>query len=140
VDQREREKEIQTLNGSIDDRMGFSIDHRAGTQISQLRLIHYPNRVILDKRAGIGEFADEPDPRTPGELNFWMASDYRRESNEEGLYLLDLEMKGGEKMQGWFFLSKPNATESPEVLSPSINQAFETRTPTFHWKDFISSE
>ncbi|MBS1960898.1 MAG: hypothetical protein JST04_01690 [Bdellovibrionales bacterium] len=131
-------KRMRSSTGAIAHRFTMSLDHKAGSEIDQLRVVRYPDAVILDKQAGIGEFepADEPD----GTKNLWAAGPNQREALPEGLYLFDLKMKGQETMHGWFLFSRMTATESPTVTVPAVDQVLATATPTFAWKNFVSSE
>jgi hypothetical protein len=124
--------------GLIDYRMSASLDFSKGSEIEQLRIVHFPSEVIIDKAQGIGMSFDEISP--DGINGLWIGADYRKQPISEGLYLLDIKMKGKETTHGWFLLSRIIASESPEVSVPAINQTFSTGNPSFQWKNFVSSQ
>lgn len=105
--------------------------------ISQLQLIQYPDRIILDKTAGIGNW-EETNPKEP-EFNF--RAEGSRRPVESGLYLLKVELTNGKRVDGWFIVDPNlNSSDAPVVHSPKDQQVFITDQPTFRWQDFRSPE
>lgn len=131
-------KRFRPSQNAVDHRIAISMDYEKGAEIEQLRIVKYPNEVIIDKAQNIGNWSEDTNP--DGTLNLWGAADYQRKLVSDGLYLIDIKLKGQETTHGWFLFSRINATESPEATVPSINQVLSTGTPTFQWKDFVSSE
>ncbi len=129
-------KRLKAENGEIQYRMTAWFEMALGTSIEQLRIVRYPNTVVLDRQAGVGDFTETVEAGKPA-LNTY--SEYTNTPNAEGLYLLELTMKGAAPIQGWFILANNNAPDSPEVLVPVLHQEFTTSTPTFQWQDFVSS-
>jgi hypothetical protein len=131
-------KIYQSQRGTIDYRIGLSFDHDKELDVEQARVVKYPNEVILDKERGVGDWDESPEGDRM--LSFWIGSEYLKRSISEGLYLLEIKLKGQETVHGWFLFSRVNATESPEVSVPTKRQVFSTGNPTFQWKNFVSSE
>lgn len=106
--------------------------------IKQLQIIRYPDRVIIDKQAGIGEWEDTID--LEGNPDFFVKSETSRKPIIAGLYLLKLETRSGEKVDGWFLVDEHlNSTEVPVIHSPS-NQEVLSSTPNFRWENFKSPQ
>jgi hypothetical protein len=114
------------------------MDYEKGAEIEQLRVVKYPNEVIVDKAQNIGDWIE--DTNSDGTLNIWGGAEHQRKLVSDGLYLIDIKMKGQETTHGWFLFSHINASAAPEATIPSINQVLTTGTPTFQWKDFVSPE
>ena len=105
--------------GSI--RYDFKVkgDTSKGDLIEQLQVIKYPNLVIIDKKAKVyEEWEDEIWDGTP---EFKVQSLKQRERFEQGLYLLNIDTKDGEKVRGWFVITDENSSATPEILSPKPN-------------------
>jgi hypothetical protein len=108
--------------------------------ISQIQLIQYPDRVILDKQAGIGEWDDQIG-LDPTIYQFHFETKKTRIPVTSGLYLLNLGFADGTQTKGWFILSDDiNSTMSPSVGTPSVDQVFTSANPTFNWQNFVSPQ
>ncbi len=129
-------KVLRVESGETRYRVNAWFETALGSPVEQLRIVRYPNVVVLDRQAGIGEFTDGQEDGKPT-LNAY--SDYTNGPNPEGLYLLELTLKGGAPTQGWFIFANNTPPDSPEVLVPVPHQVFTTPTPTFQWPDFVSS-
>lgn len=106
----------------------------ASGMIKQLRVTHFPDQVIMDKLAGIGDFSDEEDAKTPG---FFYVGNNNHEPIPTGLYLLRVELINGKVVDGWFLIDEDmNATANPDVTAPAMGQVFQTGNPTFRWLNF----
>jgi hypothetical protein len=131
-------KRMNSTTGVIRHRFAMSINFAAGSDVEQVRVVRYPNQVLIDKQAGIGrvDYADEPN----NERNIWVASPNQHDPVGDGLFLFDLKMSGGETLHGWFIGSRTTPSDSPEVLSPTPNQIVTDAQPTFSWKNYVSSD
>jgi hypothetical protein len=136
-------KKYNVSNGKQEYRINVSAGYDKSQDLEQFQVVRYPNEVLIDRKAGLGEITVTPDPSpsSPNCLDFWAAADYHAAQNPAGLYLMTLKMKGQEEVRGWFILGKTaNASESPEVLSPTPDQVLTSATPSFAWKDFVSPQ
>lgn len=105
--------------------------------VEQFQLIQYPNRVIFDKLAKVGDWKEQ---EWDGKPTFWISEDWHAEQVPEGLYLLNIKVKNRPMVQGWFLINDENSSASPVVKVPSLNQIFTTDQPTFVWNNFRSPE
>ncbi len=106
--------------------------------IKQLKVTRYPDHVLLDKQANIGEWEDKVDP---GDGPYFELDGPRKAKPvEDGLYLLHLELAGGAVTEGWFLVSNMVSTEAPVVHTPSVGESFATRNPVFKFDDFKSTQ
>lgn len=112
--------------------------------IKQLRITRYPNEVLFDKLAGIGEWQEVPIhtlKSRPTPPNLQLETKMSSKPYESGLYLLTIELKNGSKTNGWFIVdNNMTASASSELLVPSNNQTFKTGNPTFKWTSYYSPE
>ena len=129
-------KRLKVATGEIGYRLNFSFDLIRDASIEQLRIVRYPNSLVVDRQAGVGYFDESLEDGKPVLSG---SSEYTNTPNPEGLYLVDVKIKGGEATQGWFIFESNNAPDSPEVTVPVLHQVFTTSTPTFQWSDFVSS-
>jgi hypothetical protein len=104
--------------------------------IEQVQLIRYPNQIIVDKQAGIGNWGEEINLGIPCAT----LSTRRTSPIEDGLYLLNLQVHGQPRVNGWFILSQSASSATPIVRSPTPHEVFRTGLPTFRWVDFKSPE
>lgn len=105
-------------------------------EVEQFQVIRYPGAVVIDKNAGIGSWNAGA---TQLQVPYLSASSAWQESPfQDGLYLLNIKVKGQDAVNGWFYLHGTSAT-SPVVLSPQINEKLHTPTPTFTFQDFKSN-
>lgn len=108
--------------------------------LKQLQVVQFPNTVVMDKAAGIGEYVEQKD-EFDGTPYYDLGSEGQKRPFETGLYLINIETASGEKVQGYFILTSDlNVAEAPYVKSPSEGQTFVNGTPTITWKDFHSSQ
>ena len=130
-------KRYDPVKGTVRYRMDVYADMSKGQEVQQVQLIRFPGEVISDNSGNLGYFeASEQD----GVPNFWLGGDYHSSPNVEGMYLLNIQIKGQEMVHGWFLVSKMNASESPVINVPTVDQTFNTTTPSFYWNDFVSPE
>jgi hypothetical protein len=131
-------KKLYVPSDRVDYRLQLNVEYPEGEDLEQAQIIHYPDEVLIDRQAGIGQLLIEPDK---AQTSFWMGADYHRAPNAPGLYLLTLKMKGGDPVHGWFLLGKDaNPSGSPEITWPRPDWVFTTPTPNFRWKNFLSNE
>jgi len=108
--------------------------------ITQLQVIQFPDQVILDKQAGIGNW-DDTNTIPPTGHDFSIETNKSRQPVAGGLYLLNITLSDGTQTKGWFILDDDiNASTSPRVMTPSMDQVFTTGNPTFFWQNFITPE
>jgi hypothetical protein len=108
--------------------------------VQQLQIIQFPDRVILDKKAGIGSWSDQQKIDSAG-FSFELASDRSRQMIPGGLYLLNMTLNDGTQTRGWFIIEDTaNSTAAPRILSPAMDEVFHTPNPTFHWQNFVSPQ
>lgn len=108
--------------------------------IQQLRLVQFPNKVIADKQAGIGEWEVEVDPNDPSDIYYALTQKDSKEAVQPGLFLLEIVTKDGRTTKGWFILNDQFSSASPVVHSPTVGEHFASGTPDFRWNDFKSPE
>jgi hypothetical protein len=108
-----------------------------GASVEQVQLIRYPNEIIIDKQSNIGECKDGSLADAP---YISCGSDTPNLPGSDGLYLLNIQVKGKPMTHGWFVMSRTQVSATPVVQVPVLNQNYKTSTPTFHWLDFKSSE
>src|SRR5262249_13732979 len=113
-------KKLSLARNVTEYRMQLNAEYPLGQDLEQAQLIRYPNEVLVDRQAGIGELNLK---QYKGNADFFLGSEFRRTPNAPGLYLLVLKMRGSDPVQGWFILGKDaNATGSPEVTSLKPDQ------------------
>lgn len=115
--------------------MAFGIQN--GATLEQLQVIRYPNEIILDKIANIGEWDITPNA---SETDVWAGTKQTITPTDEGLYLLNLQIKGQPMVQAWFIMADKNSSASPVVTSPKLGQIFTDPRPLFKWNVFLSPE
>lgn len=112
---------------------------RDDISIDQIQLIQYPNKVILDKQAGIGNWnynqRSQSRPAT-----FSLGIDNLGESAKPGLYLMNIKIQNQPMVKGWLIMSRVQAASTPQVKSPQINEIYHTNQPTIRWKNFESDD
>jgi len=108
-------KRYDPVKGNVRYRMDVYADMTKGQEVQQVQLIRFPGEVIADNSGNNGYFdASE----TAGIPNFWLGADYHGSPNADGMYQLNIQIKGQEMVHGWFLVSKMNASESPVVTVP----------------------
>lgn len=135
----EVQRQLSLPQGRIGYRMAVFAGVKDGSLLEQLQVIRYPDTVIFDRAGKIGEWWDghsAPDKA----MDFWAGSPTVAKPIEEGLFLLNIKLKDQPLIQGWFILSNKNATTSPNVISPQVNQVFGNGQPQFTWQQFQSPE
>lgn len=103
--------------------------------VQQIRIVRYPNEVIMDKNAGVGAF--ESDARNGG-FYFNATSDLKPTPFQDGLYLFDIATADGQNKQGWFILSDLAVNTAPKVLAPKPHDALSTQQPMVRWEEYRS--
>jgi hypothetical protein len=120
--------------------INVSLNFRAGEEIEQIRIAHYPDQVLIDLQAHVG-YTEPANTETDGSLSRWAQSESTPGTNPSGLYLFDFKFKGKPLQHAWFIMSHLNASASQEVLVPQLNQVFSVGDKLdFQWKDFQSPE
>jgi hypothetical protein len=107
--------------------------------IQQIVVKRYPDTVIADKQAGIGEWELDIDEKDPRDIYFEIAIK-DSVALKPGLYMIDITTKDSVETNGWFIVSDQLSSASPVVHTPSVGQHFTTTTPEFRWSDFRSPE
>ena len=105
--------------------------------LSQLQIVQYPSKVILDKQAGIGQWDEK---LTEEGAHFELKGKRSKEPIPEGLYLINIEVANGNRTNGWFIVSDMASTATPKFLYPSNGETVKTGNPTIRWSDFKSPE
>lgn len=126
-------------SGRVVYSLNISMNVAKGASLEQLQVIRFPNQVVLDKSAGIGDWSSS-DNHEEESINHWGSSPATASVNEEGLYLLNFQIQGQPLVQGWFILTNKNSSASPVVTVPKINQIFTEDQPLFKWMAFRSPE
>lgn len=108
--------------------------------IRQLRVTRFPDQVVLDKLAKVGEFEDSVDSLDKT-LEYNYESPKSHQPVPTGLYLLHIELASGKATEGWFIVDDDmNATATPDVAAPAVGETFATGNPTFRWTNFQSPQ
>ena len=108
--------------------------------IKQLRVTRYPDQVVLDKQAGIGEWSEEAG-KNGEDPEYTLQGRKSRQPVPAGLYLLRIELTNGKATDGWFLIDDElNSSATPDVATPAIGETFQTGNPTFRWTDFRSPQ
>ncbi len=105
--------------------------------ITQLQLVRYPDQVVLDHQAGLGEWTVSQDDDG---YEIELYGDNVREPLEEGLYLLHFGMKDGSHFDAWFPLDHLESSASPNLREPEVGQTYTQGNPEVRWDDFRSPE
>ncbi len=113
--------------------------HDAEEMPEQVQVIRYPNTVILDKESGIGDWSDGRKWKNP-KPTFSFGAELDANPPKDGLYLLNLKMKGKKLVQGWFVVSAMTLSEAPLVSTPFMGQVLKSENPTVKWLDFTSQK
>lgn len=106
--------------------------------IQNLRLVRFPDTVVLDRDANIGFW--EVDQEDDGTWTATMSADERREPLADGLYLFTIVLKNGTRTDGWFPLANLVSSASPKVSSPAVGETIRSANPTIRFEDFRSPE
>lgn len=133
----ESHRRYKLENGKVSFFLAVSMGVAPDQELEQLQVIRFPDQVILDKAANIGNWNITTNSR---ETNFWAGTDQKVTQNEEGLYLINLKIKGQPMVQAWLILADKNSSSSPVVTEPALKQIFTTNQPVFKWRKFVSPE
>lgn len=133
----ESHRRYKVENGKVVYFLAVAFGIQNGATLDQLQIVRFPNEVIFDKAANIGDWNIKSDPK---ETDVWAGNSQTVMPNEEGLYLLNVQIKGQALVQGWFILADKNSSASPVVTSPKVGQAFSDDQPLFKWNAFASPE
>ncbi len=105
--------------------------------IEQFQLIRYPTQVVLDKKNGIGDWVDGT---WEGKPSFWAAGEKVQKPIEQGLYLVNIQIRNHPMVQGWVLMSQENSSASPSILAPTVKESVAVSQPSIQWRRFISPE
>jgi hypothetical protein len=109
-------------------------------KLEQVRLVRYPNEVIVDRKAGIGNWMEAP-ARGKRDPEFGLEVSRGQNPAAAGLYLLDAILDNGTKFDAWFFISKDmNYSKAPKLKMPKAGEVLSTVNPVLEWSDPISRE
>ena len=103
--------------------------------VSKLKVTAYPNTVVLEKDGAQTFWEDKNYGGYPG---FYSSSSKGSTPVNEGLYLIEIELKNGKRTNGWFVLSNMATSNSVIVNKPSANHVYNLNKPIFSWDDFYS--
>lgn len=131
---------FRTQYNKAADYTGYKIDVVGLTEepenLEQLRIVKYPNQIIIDKIKGIGSFDSWKNEDDRG---FYLGR--RFESPKfDGLYLIQIKLKGQDLVNGWFISSKMKSSKTPTIKTPIDGTIFNTPNPEFVWNNFLSPE
>ena len=116
-------------------------NHRELLSVKQLRLTQFPERVLLDKSKGIGDWWEESDSLYGGGQYFELKSKNLKKPVQDGLYFIYLELSNGDKVDGWVFLNRGGTSSSNPIIDvPVRGQKFSNTIPFFQWQNFKSPE
>lgn len=105
--------------------------------VTQVRLVRAPDVVVLDRRAGLGDWSVSPEKE--GGFYFELEADDASRPVPEGAYYLEIELANGHRGGGWFPFFDMAASASPVVESPIVG-AETGPNPTVRWHEFRSPE
>lgn len=127
-----------------DDRIHFGMkiagNIRTKDVIKQIQLVKYPNEVVLDKNASLGEWSQQIEDDPKDGIYFELDGPSREVPAVEGLYLIHIELANGNKVDGWAILADFLSSKSPVIRVPASHEGFATGNPTFQFDDFHSPE
>ncbi len=105
--------------------------------VEQLKISRFGGAVVFDKASGIGDWNEEQSPSA--KFHYVSANSPRQDSPmSDGLYTITIKVRGQSPTEGWFFLHGTPVT-SPVVITPQVNETFQTARPTFTFQDFKST-
>ena len=104
--------------------------------VQQLRIERFPGEVIIDKKAGIGEFDSE---KQKDSYYFSAKSNAKETPFQDGLYLFNIHTADGQAKQGWFILSDLSVNTTPSVLAPKPHDSLSSKQPLLRWQEYRSS-
>lgn len=133
----ESHRRYKVENGKVTYFLAVSMGVQNGASLDQLQVVRYPSQVIFDKTANIGNWNIKSKS---SETDIWAGTEQTITPNEEGLYLLNIQVKGQPMVQAWFILADKNSSASPVVLTPKLGQASTDPQPLFKWNAFHSPE
>jgi hypothetical protein len=126
---------------SIQDRLEYDFRVKGEMQeigsLSQLQIIQFPSKVILDKKAGIGKWDEQV---TEKGAHYELKSKRSRNPIPEGLYLINIVTSNGHSTNGWFIVSDLVSSDTPKMIFPKYGDTVRTGNPTIKWNDFTSPE
>ncbi len=111
----------------------------AADTLSQVQLVKFPNDVVLDRRAGVGEWESAPE-ETGGGFYFGLDSEDREAPLADGLYIIRFVLASGLSSEGWFVMSDLTSSATPSVHAPAYGETVTSAQPTITWDDFRSPE
>ena len=130
-------RKYRTDSGKVTFAVNGTIGVKSGSDLEQFQVVRYPDQIMLDMKAGVGEMDLEEEHEGMG---YWFGGAQNIKPTEEGLYLINVKLKGQPMVQAYALLTEMNSSASPVVLSPAVHSALTTSTPTLAWKAFQSPE
>lgn len=118
-------------------RLRFSTVVPRKGMVTQLQVARYPNDIVIDSKAGLGDYEENPDG---GEINIYAATDTQAQPFKAGLYLLNIDLTDGRQVRGWFVVDGRVPNTAPTVLTPTPNQVLPTGNPKLVWKNYVSPQ
>ncbi len=106
--------------------------------LRQVRVRHADGRVLLDRAAGVGQYATEKED--DGTFGFELEGGELDKPVDEGLVYIDFELADGTRASGWVLLFGHVASTAPQLLVPTAEQVFEGGQPQLTWKNYRSPE
>lgn len=131
------EKAYDPMQDRTEYRAGLFAGLDAPGLLEDVKVVRYPDEVLLDKAHGGWHETLLGEEKVP--FVSLGAGDLAGPV-KEGLYLLVLKVKGQPAVNGWFLYSHATPAAVPVVKTPSLNEAFATGKPTLRWIDFKSPQ
>ena len=105
--------------------------------LEKIKIVKYPNRLILDKKHGVGSY----DTWQAEDGNGFYSGRRFEDIDFDGLYLFKIKIKGHEKpVRGWFIAESMKSSATPIIISPQDGDIITNKQPRFEWKEFFSPE
>jgi len=112
------------INGSTRDEI----------ELEQMRVVHIPNQVILDKKAHIGDFDVGSGTDYDAKKTIWGESNRSIQKLPTGLYTIHIEVKGQEPYDTWVILDE-SMMSAPEIsiVTPKLNEKIDPKEFSIAW-------
>lgn len=136
---------ISVRNGGTDAHtyrgLGLSLRSFEKGLVEQIQIIrHADGLVVMDKQDGVGFYEEEFD-KEDNQMYYEIYSEEGPSIVKGGLYMLNIALTSGEKVNGWFLVNKDmNSTDLPVVHSPKHKEIVPTQGYEFSFDNFISPE
>jgi hypothetical protein len=127
------------LNEDTRFRLGIRGATKEKGTVTQIQVIRYPDKVVLDKNGGVGEWNENYDAE---DKSYYISLTGAKEQNPipSGLYFIHMKLSNGKTIDGYVILSNLNASTSPEIVSPYNGETVTTSQPTLKWKNYLSPQ